>query len=293
MEEGTFINDRGQRLYYRSYKAEAAGHKALVTLVFHHGYGCYCGFYDKDYRTLQKRGFSVFAFDAHSFGKSEPLEPAYMRSYVLSPHHLVDDVYSYVREVVQRYQDSHPGLPMVMGGVSMGGMVATLTVMREQEMWQGLMLLSPAIDVPRTLLLRVMEMLQGLVLPYFPHWRIVPSPPIHVVTEDPKLRQELLADKNIDMRPVRVRTGRMFLDGFAAIRAQEAELDLPIFAAMSPTDQACDFSALKRFLGAVKSQRKDLKVFPGAFHELLKGPEQQATLDAMTEWLLRQSRQKR
>ena len=37
----------GQRLYYRSYKAEAAGHKALVTLVFHHGYGCYCGFYDK------------------------------------------------------------------------------------------------------------------------------------------------------------------------------------------------------------------------------------------------------
>ena len=50
-------------------------------------------------------------------------------------------------------------------------------------------------------------------------------------------RQELLADKNIDMRPVRVRTGRMFLDGFAAIRAQEAELDLPIFAAMSPTDQ--------------------------------------------------------
>lgn len=26
---------------------------------------------------------------------------------------------------------------MVMGGVSMGGMVATLTVMREQEMWQA------------------------------------------------------------------------------------------------------------------------------------------------------------
>lgn len=32
-----------------------------------------------------------------------------------------------------------------------------------------------------------MEMLQGLVLPFFPHWRIVPSPPIDAVTEDPKL----------------------------------------------------------------------------------------------------------
>ena len=38
---------------------------------------------------------------------------------------------------MQRYQDSHSGLPMVMGGVSMGGMVATLTVMRDQEMWQA------------------------------------------------------------------------------------------------------------------------------------------------------------
>lgn len=49
------------------------------------------------------------------------------------------------------------------------------------------MLLAPAIDVPRTLLLRIMEMLQGLVLPFFPYWRIVPSPPLHVVTGDPKL----------------------------------------------------------------------------------------------------------
>ena len=61
---------------------------------------------------------------------------------------------------------------------------------------QGLMLLSPAIDVPRTLLLRIMEMLQGLVLPYFPHWRIVPSPPIHVVTEDPKLVRPLSLSKH-------------------------------------------------------------------------------------------------
>lgn len=49
-----------------------------------------------DFRTLQKRGFSVFAFDAHSFGKSEPLAPPYLRSYVLTPQHLVDDVYTYV-----------------------------------------------------------------------------------------------------------------------------------------------------------------------------------------------------
>lgn len=57
--------------------------------------------------------------------------------------------------------------------------------------------------------------------------------------------------------------------------------------------QICDFSALVSFLDAVKSKSKELKVFKGAYHELLKGREQQATLDAMTEWLLRLSRQTR
>ena len=57
--------------------------------------------------------------------------------------------------------------------------------------------------------------------------------------------------------------------------------------------QACDFPALERFMSRVKSQRKELKPFPGAYHELLKGPEQQATLDAMTEWMLRLCHQAR
>ena len=50
-------------------------------------------------------------------------------------------------------------------------------------------------------------------------------------------REELVADDGIDKQPVRVRTGRMFLDGFAGIKQGQANLDLPIFAAMSPTDQ--------------------------------------------------------
>ncbi len=51
--------------------------------------------------------------------------------------------------------------------------------------------------------------------------------------------QELADDDGIDKRPVRVRTARMFLDGFEAIQRGEAGLDVPIFAAMSPIDKVC------------------------------------------------------
>ena len=52
-------------------------------------------------------------------------------------------------------------------------------------------------------------------------------------------RERLKADPLTDLRPVRVRTARTFLDGFAKIRQGQAGLDLPIFAAMSPTDKVC------------------------------------------------------
>ena len=48
----------------------------------------------------------------------------------------------------------------------------------------------------------------------------------------------------MELGPVRVRTARTFLDGFAKIRQGQAGLDLPIFAAMSPTDQVCCSLAL-------------------------------------------------
>jgi hypothetical protein len=50
-------------------------------------------------------------------------------------------------------------------------------------------------------------------------------------------RERLEADPLTDLRRVRVRTARTFLDGFAQIRAGQAALDLPIFAAMSPIDK--------------------------------------------------------
>lgn len=49
-----------------------------------------------DFKDMQKAGISVYAFDAHSFGRSEPLD-AKLRAYVSSVDHLIDDVYSFLQ----------------------------------------------------------------------------------------------------------------------------------------------------------------------------------------------------
>ena len=67
---------------------------------------------------------------------------------------------------MRRYQESHPGLPMVMGGVSMGGMAATLTVMRSQEMWKvGMpLMLNPGCKLAQLMKDLASPVIQGVAL---------------------------------------------------------------------------------------------------------------------------------
>lgn len=91
----------------------------------------------------------------------------------------------------------------------------------------------------------------------------------------------------MDLALLRVRTAKCFLDGFAQIREVQSRISLPIFAAMSHTDQACDYGKLQDFLGAVKSRDVRLSTVTGARHELLKGPERKQVLSSMIAWLMR------
>ena len=114
-----------------------------------------------EYKEMQQAGVSVFAPDAAGFGKSEPSEEKY-RCYVADVDHFADDIYAFrkvsaaahlhlgskcltcsvkpqlavlLQEVVS--QHCSPELPVFMGGMSMGGMIAVLTVLRDPSAWKA------------------------------------------------------------------------------------------------------------------------------------------------------------
>ncbi len=63
----------------------------------------------------------------------------------------MDDSQSFAREIRQRYE---PTTPCIAAGQSMGGLIATHLVLRDQSAWAGLILCSAAIDVEWNLVLR-------------------------------------------------------------------------------------------------------------------------------------------
>ena len=63
---------------------------------------------------------------------------------------------NYARDdFAQRCQHAPP--PMFIGGHSLGGLIAALTCLRDQQRWAGLLVLSAALDVEWTLSLRCVD----------------------------------------------------------------------------------------------------------------------------------------
>ena len=116
---------------------ERPGARRLVVIA--HGYGEHIERYDHVARALGERGAAVYGPDHLGHGRS-----AGERVLIADVEHVVDDL---VR-VVERARAAHPGLPVVLVGHSMGGLIATRLAQRaERPRLAGLVLSGPAIGL--------------------------------------------------------------------------------------------------------------------------------------------------
>lgn len=284
MSQKTITNARGHQLHVSIYQTPT---ECNGFLLFHHGYGAHAGLYDAVYRAWAARGISVVAYDSQGHGRSKGHDP---KKYVWMDNfqRWVDDVYQVRQEVLDPLQPAGRSLPVFMGGISMGGTLTVLTALRNQSCWQGIVLVSPGIDGERNLTLSILEKLQSIALVICPNARIVPSPPFDKCINVPELVNQLKTDPLMDQGPMRVKTGRAFLDAFAEIAKPttgEAALTLPILVVASTTDQIISVPAIRRFLKNVQSKDVTVHWVEGGFHELLMGPWQKEASSTILEWL--------
>ncbi|MGO2369296.1 MAG: alpha/beta hydrolase [Serratia sp. (in: enterobacteria)] len=106
----------------------------LALLV--HGYGEHLGRYQYVARTLEAQGARVFGPDHIGHGLSQG-ERVLIEDYDA----VVDDVH----HVAAHFQQRHPGVPLVIIGHSMGGMIATRYVQRYGDNVRALVLSGPLI----------------------------------------------------------------------------------------------------------------------------------------------------
>jgi alpha-beta hydrolase superfamily lysophospholipase len=244
------------------------------TLALVHGYGEHIGRYDWVARELSRAGWLVHGIDFRGHGRSSG-----RRGYI----ERFDDYFGDLGALLERARGG-PG-PLYLLGHSMGGLVATLFVLRYPDAVAGLVLSSPffalKLEVPR------LKVLAG-------RWASGIWPTLTMPTglrgSDVARDPELAALYETDPLNNKNATVRWFTEARAAqeeVLARAGELTLPCLFLQGGADRVADPARTEEIFRRTSARDKTLHLYADHFHEVFNDlPAERARIVAdLVAWL--------
>lgn len=232
------------KLAARTWEGGDPTHVVLVA----HGYGEHIGRYEHVADALVSNGGVVHAVDHVGHGRSDGdrvLIEDFER--VVEDLHLLD-------EAARR---EHPGLPVVLLGHSMGGLVAARYAQRYGDTLAGLVLSSPVVGrwdaVPALLALDEL-----------------PDEPLDVTTlsRDASVGEAYAADPLVWHGPFKRPTLEALQRGLDAVAAGPRLGELPTLWIHGDDDQLVPLDGTRQGIANLRGRRLEERIYPGARHEL-------------------------
>jgi acylglycerol lipase len=246
----------------------AANPRASVLLI--HGISEHSGRYEHVGRFLADRGFEVVAIDLRGFGQSGG-----RRAYVSSFDDYSDDVEDQMAEVRAL------GVPVVLLGHSMGGLIALSYALSARPAPDLLVLSAPALgaNVPAPL-----RMLTPVLARLAPHLD-VPSPIRgEMLATDPAVAEAYLADPLV-VRTVTPSLGHALLRQVRWANENLARLTIPTLVLHGADDQLVPARSTRPLADLAVVTRR---TYPALRHEIFNEPARVAILQELTDWLAAQ-----
>ncbi|CAN4081967.1 unnamed protein product [Withania somnifera] len=159
-----------------------------------------------------------------------------------------------VQDCIQYFDSAradHPKLPAILYGESLGGAIATLLCVRQESVWNGLILI--------------------------PSWRIVITKPPASISQKEGWKRKMIS-KSLN---------RLALEKNEHIQRISHELQVPLLILQGGEDKVCDPEAAKLVYESAGSKDKTMKISPGMSHQLISEPNEtvQLVFNAMLSWL--------
>jgi alpha-beta hydrolase superfamily lysophospholipase len=260
----TEIDGSEGRLYVRTWPNPDATFIALLS----HGYGEHVGRYEHVAERLVAEGAVVIGPDHLGHGRSEGERALIERGEDLtSDFHLVADL----------ARREHPGLPVVLIGHSMGGMIATRFAQQWGDELSALVISAPIIaGNPGFEALLDMEELPD-----------VPIDPA-VLSRDPSVGAAYAADPLVYHGPFKRRTLEALFAGVAAVaEAGRLDDDLPTLWIHGSEDALAPIDLTRAAVEALHGSAFEQRIYEGAAHEVFNETNQDEVLDDVAEFLHR------
>jgi len=273
-ETGSFTGKGGIEIFFQKWIAEKA--KAAVILV--HGVGEHSGRYENLVKSFADKKVSVFAIDHRGHGKSDG-KKGHIDSFM-------DYVYD-LKLFLEFIKEENKGVPVIIFGHSMGGVIAAKYAMTYPDDLSMLVLSSPgftpAFEVPAWKLAVSSFFSSRISTLTFPNGLNVSDlshdlDSVAAYKNDPLVHNKVTARWAVEF----MRAGQECLSNAGSVKK-------PLLVFHGKEDHICSYKASEQFYNAASSAVKKIFIFDGLYHETMNEipVEREKVLNDVTGWILK------
>jgi alpha-beta hydrolase superfamily lysophospholipase len=268
----TFTASDGDNLAMQDWPLpEGLAMRGLVVLV--HGLGEHAGRYDHVARRLNSWGFAVRGYDHYGHGESSGA-----RGGLPGATRLVDDLADIIGSTRKRME---PGVPLVVLGHSMGGLVAAALVGLGQARVDGLVLSSPALDPG-------LNGFQRFLLATLP--RIAPNLAVgngldvNFISHDAAVVTAYRSDSRVHDR-ISPRLARFIADTGAEVIAKAPMWKVPTLLMYAGSDRLVNPAGSRAFAQSAPADVVTSHCFEPLYHEIFNEQDSEPVFAMLKQWL--------
>jgi acylglycerol lipase len=247
--------------------------RAVVVIV--HGAAEHIGRYAHVAGRLTSAGYAVYGYDMRGHGKSDG-----KRGYFGKFEDPIGDFDRFLSLI----QQTQAGLPLYVFAHSMGAVVALAYLLRADHAPLAGMITS---GVPLTMDDNVPNLLISAARTIN---QVAPTAPlvsldVTGMSRDPAVLATWTTDPHVNLTLLRVRTTLGILGTVRHIRANLADITLPMLVLHGGGDRIVDSSGSEVLYNGISSEDKKLKIYAELYHEVVNEPERDMVLNDIVRWL--------
>lgn len=268
----TFVANDGDRVVIQDWPL-ASGIPQRGTVIIVHGLGEHAGRYEHVAEHLNAWGFAVRGYDQCGHGESGGA-----RGSLPTDSRLLDDL----ADIIDSTRASmRKGLPLILLGHSMGGLVVGRFVSLGIRPVSALIMSSPALDAGMNAL---QKWLVALLPKIAPNLRIGNGLNPHFISHDPAVVAAYQQDPMVHDR-ISARLARFIAEAGPQTLARAAHWTVPTLLLYAGDDRLLNPDGSRRFAAAAPKGVVTAKCFDGMYHEIFNEQDAEPVFAELKRWL--------